>query len=93
MRLWGIQPASDVMSAADATGSGYTFDEAALAAELRKHLRVQQDLIGGGYILLHKVGDLYYTGSVVRPGYTTTTMKAKTLAALLSYLEEAAAAG
>ncbi len=78
-----------IPAAADATGSRYTFDEPALAETLRKHLRVQQDLVGGGYILIHKVGDLYYTGSVVRPGHTTVVLKGKTLAVLLTALQMA----
>jgi hypothetical protein len=35
------------------------------------------------------VGDLYYTGSVVHPGYTTVFAKAKTLAGLLEALQNA----
>ncbi|CAN5127347.1 hypothetical protein BH24GEM2_BH24GEM2_04010 [soil metagenome] len=78
-----------VPAASDASGSRYTFDEPALAEALRKHMRVQQDLGGGGYILIHQVGDLYYTGSVVHPGYTTVFTKAKTLAGLLEALQTA----
>jgi hypothetical protein len=61
-------------------------DDAGLSDALDKHLRVQQELEGGGYILVHKVGDLYYTGSLVRPGYTTIIAKERTLAVLLMTL-------
>ncbi len=76
-----------IPAAVDAAGSRFTFDEPALTQELGKHLRIQQDLVGGGYILIHKVGDLYYTGSVVRPGCTTVVAKERTLAVLLTALQ------
>jgi hypothetical protein len=73
-------------AAADAAGRRSMLDDAGLSDALDKHLRVQQELEGGGYILVHKVGDLYYTGSLVRPGYTTVVAKDKTLAVLLATL-------
>jgi hypothetical protein len=60
-----------------------------LSDALDKHLRVQQEPEGGGYIRIHKVGNLYYTGSVILPGYTTVIAKEKTLAVLLAALRTA----
>jgi hypothetical protein len=73
-------------AAADAAGHRSMLDDAGLSDALDKHLRVQQELEGGAYILVHKVGDLYYTGSLVRPGYTTIIAKERTLAVLLTTL-------
>lgn len=63
--------------------------EAEIADALKKYSQVQRDIPGHGYVIVNKVGNICYTGSVMRPGYTTVVAKEKTLTLLLAALQSA----
>lgn len=67
--------------------SHFVLDETEIADALKKYAQVQRDFPGHGYVIVNKVGNICYTGSVMRPGYTTVVVKGKTLRALLATLQ------